>query len=184
MQPYPPASDHHPRDSRPSTRPLITADEALFHACLDNLSHQRCHIQCKPRLLDVLQHESLAGFLKICQRHIDFLIYRKGDWQPMVAIEFDDDTPAKSSRKERDRQLVTDVFLSLRVPLLRIHVREIDQIEALMHKLTTAWMQRLATLETMPQPVAEYPSRPLTEPLEIAAPIKRLIKSHSLLQFS
>lgn len=183
MQPLPPASDH-PPDSRPSTRPLITADEALFHACLDNLSHQRCHIQCKPRLLDVLQHESLAGFLKICQRHVDFLIYRKEDWQPMVAIEFDDETPAKVSRKERDRMLVTDVFLSLRLPLLRIHVREIEQIETLMHKLTTAWMERLEALNNMPLHEPESPQKPATEPLETVMHTQRLIKPTAILQLS
>ncbi|HRH98211.1 MAG TPA: DUF2726 domain-containing protein [Prosthecobacter sp.] len=134
---------------RPISQPLLTRSESLFLACLENLSHRRCHIQCKPRLADFLHDETLSGFQKICQRHIDFFIYRKEDWLPMLAIEFndDDDSPDKLNRRTRDRKLVTDVLQATGVPLLHVHAKELNQIDTLVHKLTAAWLQRSAALE-------------------------------------
>ena len=97
---------------------------------------------------------------------------------------FEPEVTAKVSRKERDRMLVTDVFLSLRLPLLRIHVREIEQIETLMHKLTTAWMERLEALNNMPLPEPESPQKPATEPLETVMHTQRLIQPTASLQLS
>ncbi|WP_395747747.1 DUF2726 domain-containing protein [Prosthecobacter sp.] len=154
-----------PPEKSPHPSPLLTSAEALFYACLDNLTAQRCHIQCKPRLSEILQDENVAGFLKICQRHIDFVISRKEDWLPMVAIEFEDDSPAKASRKPRDRQLVNDIFLTVGIPLLRVHMKEINQIETLLHKLSAAWTQRVATLGTQPPPAPELPAPSATTSL-------------------
>jgi hypothetical protein len=137
-------------ETSPTPYPLLNSDEALFHACLENITVQRCHILCKPRLLEVLHAENVVGFLKICQRHIDFLIYRKGDWLPMIAIEFEDDSPGKAGRKMRDHQLVNDIFSSFGIPLLQVHAKDITQIDTLVHKLSVAWQQRNANLEIMP----------------------------------
>ncbi len=163
-----PASANTPLSSpetSPTPYPLLTSDEALFHACLENITAQRCHIQCKPRLFEILHAENVAGFLKICQRHIDFLIYRKGDWLPMVAIEFEDDSPGKASRKARDRQLVNDIFSTFGIPLLQVHEKDINQIDTLVHKLSNAWQQRNANLEIMPPPSEECAPHPPTTTL-------------------
>ncbi|MCX6847703.1 MAG: DUF2726 domain-containing protein [Verrucomicrobia bacterium] len=163
-----PASANPPLSSpetSPTPYPLLTSDEALFHACLENITAQRCHIQCKPRLFEILHAENVAGFLKICQRHIDFLIYRKGDWLPMVAIEFEDDSPGKASRKLRDRHLVDDIFSSFGIPLLQVHAKDINQIDTLVHKLSNAWQQRNENLEIMPPPSEECAPHPPTTTL-------------------
>lgn len=152
-------------EASPTPYPLLSSDEALFHACLENLTAQRCHIQCKPRLFEVLHAENVAGFLKICQRHIDFMIYRKGDWLPMVAIEFEDGSAGKASRKARDRQLVKDIFLSFGIPLLQVQAKEINQMETLVHKLSNAWQQRNANLEILPPPSEECAPHPPTTTL-------------------
>jgi len=152
-------------ETYPTPYPLLSSDEALFHACLENIAAQRCHIQCKPRLLEVLHAENVAGFLKICQRHIDFLIYRKGDWLPMVAIEFEDDSPGKASRKMRDRHLVNDIFSSFGIPLLQVNAKDINQIDTLVHKLSNAWLQRNANLEILPPPSEECAPHPPTTKL-------------------
>lgn len=157
--------------------PLLTPAESLFHACLENLSYQRCHIQCKPRLTDVLHHENLSGFHKICQRHIDFLIYRKEDWQPMLAIEFEDDNEDKLTSKLRDRTLVNDVLLATGIPLLLVHGEEVYQMETLVRKLTAAWQKRCTALEIAPPSVPAGDTRALTEPLQSHAPKNRLKKS-------
>ncbi|MDZ4403179.1 DUF2726 domain-containing protein [Prosthecobacter sp.] len=166
-----------------SPQPLLTPAESLFHACLENLSYQRCHIQCKPRLAELLHYESLSGFHKICQRHIDFLIYRKEDWQPMLAIEFEDENPDKLASKLRDRTLVNEVFHATGIPLLLVQAKEIYQMETLAHKLTAAWQERCVALAATPPPAPAGDTRSLTQPLESPAPKNRLKKAavHSLL---
>ena len=177
MQTSPATSPLSSPETSPTPYPLLSTDEALFHACLENLTSQRCHIQCKPRLLEILHQENVVGFVKICQRHIDFLIYRKGDWLPMVAIEFEDDSPGKSARKPRDRQLVNDIFSSFGIPLLQIHAREITEIDTLVHKLSTAWQQRNANLAIMPPPSEECAPPPPTTTLLAASSKTGLTKA-------
>ena len=174
MQTSPATSPLSSPESIPPPYPLLTTDEALFHACLENLTSQRCHIQCKPRLLEILHPESVVGFLKICQRHIDFLIYRKGDWLPMVAIEFEDGSPGKATRKIRDRQLVNDIFSTFGIPVVQVHSKEIIEIDPLVHKLSTAWQQRNANLAIMPSPSEECAPNPPTSNLLLASSTSRL----------
>lgn len=145
-----------PTAIRPITCPLLTPNEALFHACLENLTQYACHIQAKPRLAEVLQHEDLIGFQRICQRHIDFLIYRRQDWMPMIAIEFEDASADKVTRKDRDRHLAAEVLAAAGIPILRVHAREINQMETLMHKFSTAWQRRLDILSATPTPQDSY----------------------------
>jgi hypothetical protein len=125
---------------------LLTPSEARFHACLENLTQYRCRIQCKPRLADVFQHEDRASFNKISQKHIDFLICRNDDWTPMLGIELDDDSHEDKLRKKRDT-FVNLLFAATGIPLLRIHVREIGEVETLVQKLSLAWQHRSAALE-------------------------------------
>lgn len=143
-------------DPRPVASTLLSPSEALFHACLENMTQYACHILAKPRLAEVLQHEDLIGFQKICQRHIDFMIYRRQDWMPMISIEFEDASPEKNSRKERDRLLVVEVLLAVGIPILRIHSREITQMETLMHKFSSAWQRRLEILAATPAPLDTF----------------------------
>lgn len=134
---------HH--DYRP--KPLLTASEAKFHTCLLALSDSRIRIQCKPRLADVFDHgKELSALNKISQKHVDFLICRNDDWLPMLAIELDDDSHERKDRKERD-MFVNELFAYTGVPLLRIHVREVEQLETLAAKLSHAWLHRSKYLE-------------------------------------
>jgi len=127
--------------------------------------------------MEILHAESVAGFVKICQRHIDFLIYRKGDWLPMVAIEFEDGSPGKATRKTRDRQLVNDIFSTFGIPVLQLQAKEIIEIDTLVHKLSTAWQERNANLAIMPPPSELCaPSPPTTTLLSASStsPINRV----------
>lgn len=130
---------------------LLTPSEARFHTCLSQLSGDRCRIQVKPRLADVFQHAKgdVAAFNKISQKHIDFLICRNDDWMPMLGIELDDDSHNRKDRKERD-MFVNTLFASTGLPLLRIHIREIEQVERMVEKLTRGWFQRWEQLEARP----------------------------------
>ena len=135
-------------DHEYTVKSLLTPTEAKFHACLDSLSQGRCRIQIKPRLADVFQHAKgdRAGFAMISQKHVDFLICRNDDWTPMLGIELDDDSHRRKDRRFRD-MFVNALFASTGVPLLRIHVNELEQMEALVQKLSTAWERRWVALE-------------------------------------
>ncbi|MFT4641501.1 MAG: ribosome assembly protein YihI (activator of Der GTPase) [Verrucomicrobiales bacterium] len=56
---------------------------------LGGLSGDRCHLVCKPRLADFVQHHG-EGFQSISQKHVDFLVCRLDDCMPMLGIELDD----------------------------------------------------------------------------------------------
>lgn len=130
-----------------TAKPLLTPTEARFHACLVQITQDRCRIQIKPRLADVFEHEKVKGaFQKISQRHVDFLICRNDDWMPMLGIELDDASHNRPDRKERD-MFVNLLFASTGVPLLRLPVHELDQLERLVEELTKAWHRRWQTLE-------------------------------------
>lgn len=129
-----------------SAKPLLTPTEANFHRVLQSVSDRRCHILCKPRLADFLDHGGdLTAFNKISQKHVDFLICRQGDWMPMLAIELDDPSHERAAVKQRD-MLVNAIFAQVSIPLVRIHVSEVQMLEALVEKLSQAWTHRLQVL--------------------------------------
>lgn len=132
---------------RYAPKALLTPCEARFHGVLSSLSDGRCHILCKPRLADFLDHgRDKTAFNKISQKHVDFLVCRPGDWMPMLGIELDDPTHNRKEVRIRD-MFVNAVFAQTGIPLLRIHVREVDRLEQLVDKLSEAWTKRWKRLE-------------------------------------
>jgi hypothetical protein len=130
-----------------TAKALLTETEKRFYNCLAQITNARCRIQVKPRLADVFQHERTNGaFQMISQKHVDFLICRNEDWMPMLGIELDDDSHQRADRKGRD-MFVNNLFASTGVPLLRLPVRELDDLEKLVSELTRAWHRRWRTLE-------------------------------------
>jgi hypothetical protein len=87
----------------------------------------------------------------------------------MVAIEFEDDSPGKASRKLRDRHLVDDIFSSFGIPLMQVHAKDINQMDTLVQKLSAAWQQRNANLAIMPPPSEECAPAPPTTTLSAAS---------------
>lgn len=130
-----------------TVKPLLTPTEAQFHDCLEALTQARCRIQVKPRLADVFQHHG-SGFQQISQKHVDFLVCRNDDWTPMLAIELDDDSHRDTDRKKRDMS-VNALFASTGIPLVRIHVRDMDKMEELVLQLTRAWEHRWQLLSAL-----------------------------------
>jgi hypothetical protein len=130
-----------------TAKPLLTPTEAKFHGCLLQITGERCRIQIKPRLADVFEHEKTNGaFQMISQKHVDFLICRNDDWMPMLGIELDDPSHERAEARKRD-MFVNMLFASTGVPLLRLPVQELDQLERLVEELTKAWNHRWKTLE-------------------------------------
>ena len=129
-----------------ASKPLLSEVEAKFYDCLESLSGGRCRIMCKPRLADFIDHEDGAGFNKISQKHVDFLIFRNEDWLPMMAIELDDSTHNTADRRKRDA-FVNNLCPHIGLPLLRINVKEIEDLSALVRKLSAGWENRCQHLE-------------------------------------
>lgn len=129
-------------------KPLLSAVEERFFRVLEAVSGGRVHVVCKPRLADFIQHVSENGaFQKISQKHVDFLVCRPGDWMPMLGIEVDDSSHNRKDRRERDA-FVNNLFAHIGVPLLRIGVREVDDLDTLVARLTAGWHTRCLHLET------------------------------------
>jgi hypothetical protein len=72
----------------------------------------------------------------------------------MLGIELDDDSHNRADRKRRD-VFVNELFASTGIPLLRIHVTELHQMERLVVTLTQAWQKRSAGLLGPPARLAQ-----------------------------
>lgn len=138
-----------------TAKTLLTATESKLYTSLAKLSQGRCIIACKPRLADFIQHYDRTGFNKISQKHVDFLICRIEDGMPMMGIELDDPSHEAADRKKRDIE-VNGMFASIGLPLLRIPVAEMDQVERFLGELDRAWNRRTETL-------LHYQSQRMTE---------------------
>jgi very-short-patch-repair endonuclease len=127
-------------------KPLLTEPEKRFFEVLERLSNDRVHIVCKPRLADFIQHETANGaFQKISQKHVDFLLCRAGDWMPMLAIEVDDASHRLAEQQKRDG-FVNNLYPHIGLPLLRVGVREIDDLENLVKRLSDGWQASILQL--------------------------------------
>ncbi len=125
-----------------AAKPLLTEVEAKFFEILAQISGDRVHIVCKPRLADLIDHAKEQGaFQAISQKHVDFLVCRPGDWMPMLAIEVDDASHNRPERRKRD-WFVNNLFAHIGVPLLRIPVWEVENLELLVKRLTDGWYNR------------------------------------------
>jgi hypothetical protein len=143
-----------------TAKPLLSPPEAKFHDVLATISGGRVHIMCKPRLADVFDHAKENGaFQVISQKHVDFLVCRPGDWMPMLGIEVDDSSHNREDRKKRD-WFVNNLFAHVGVPLLRIPIREIEEVNLLVKLLTEAWNNRCRHLE-FGQPALMLEIRPV-----------------------
>ena len=77
----------------------------------------------KVRVADVLEPVSggLAGFNRISQKHVDYLLVSLPDFQPVLAIE--SDGKSHGSQKQQARDAIKDqAFKSAGMPLVRVRV--------------------------------------------------------------
>jgi hypothetical protein len=77
----------------------------------------------KVRVMDVLETTSggLAGFNRISQKHVDYLLVSLPNFQPVMAIELDG--KSHGSEKQQARDAVKDqAFKSANLPLVRVPV--------------------------------------------------------------
>ena len=65
----------------------------------------------------------------------------------MLAIELDDYSHHQAEVKKRDI-FVNAVFAQVGIPLIRIHVNEMEKLEQIVEKLSLAWITRWHRLES------------------------------------
>jgi hypothetical protein len=111
------ASPYLKRDS------LLSRGELAFYRVLRRVLKGRFGISLKTRLADIVkcpEHlwETPHG-RKLCQKHVDFVLYERTTAAVIAAVELDDSTHDTPERKRRDT-FVNEVFESTGVILIRI----------------------------------------------------------------
>lgn len=103
--------------------PLLSKGEAAFFRTLKAAVGRHYHVAFKARLADLITCDDAAwkdGFgHMIARHHIDFVICDYRSLEVLAAIELDDKSHEKASRRRRDRFL-DDALRVAGVPLLRV----------------------------------------------------------------
>lgn len=148
------------RDRYASKR-LLTPTESLFFGQLQAITQGRCQLFTKVNLADIFKHLSgqIGDRNRISQKHVDFLICRNEDSMPMIGIELDDASHDDPERFKGD-MIKNNVFAATGLPLLRLPVEEMHQLESIVAELTHAWHHRWALLEALPNALPEIEAIP------------------------
>ncbi len=102
---------------------FLSPAELSFYRALSAAVNAQAHICPKVNLADIFfvvrPNENQGARGRISQKHVDFLLCDPRTMKPLVGIELDDSSHARSKRQERDA-LVDAVFAAAALPLLRI----------------------------------------------------------------
>lgn len=101
---------------------FLSSAELSFYLVLNNVVGDKAVICPKVNLSDIFYvsrpNENLSYRGRISQKHIDFLLCEVGTMRPLVGIELDDSSHARSDRQNRDN-FVDRVFQDAGLPLER-----------------------------------------------------------------
>ena len=133
---------------------LLTNTELQFYQVLRGVVKKDQDIMVKVRLADLISvAKDLKGkdwgtaFNRIKSKHVDFLICDSTKLKPILAIELDDRSHEKESRKARDAFL-DQALESASVPLLRVKVASSYDTDKLREDMIQAWRLPIASRET------------------------------------
>lgn len=123
--------DYHRRDY------LFTAAERSFFGVLERAVDGKYRIFAKVRLADLLWIPKGTGAYRslhnrIQSKHIDYVLCDPDRVRPELAIELDDASHERASRRTRDA-FVDEALASAGLPLLRIRARRaynVDEVQA------------------------------------------------------
>lgn len=102
---------------------VITAREAQFFATLQSICNGYFYIIPQAHLSLFLSEKVMGqdwkrAFLRINGKSVDFLVCKRSDHSPVLAIELDDTTHDSNARQQRD-EWVNDILQSAGIPLFR-----------------------------------------------------------------
>jgi hypothetical protein len=85
---------------------LLTASEAAFYGALVLAAGRRYVVFAKVRLADLCQDldrwADIRAFNKVSSKHVDFVLCDAATFRPVLAIELDDRSHLRASRRSRD----------------------------------------------------------------------------------
>ena len=120
---------------------LLSPAELSFFKVLELVVKDNAHIVVKVRVADLLTPRKgmtrsnwQKAFNSISSKHIDFVICDKTNLKPLCAIELNDKSHQRKSRRLRD-ELITKAFASANVPLKFITARRSYSAEHLRQQL-------------------------------------------------
>ena len=108
-----------------SRKAVMTPTERDFFQKLYAAEKTYYWVFAKVSLHDVVKNNEYAGWSKIAQKHVDFVLCDPRDASVVLAIELDDWTHNKTNAQKRDAQK-NDVLESAGVPLLHVKVGDND----------------------------------------------------------
>ena len=107
---------------------LLSAAERSFFGVLQQAVAPEFLLFAKIRLADLLfiprgSEGRQAAFNRIQSKHIDFVICDRDTIRPLIAIELDDSSHGRPSRRSRD-EFVESALTAAQLPLLRVPVKK------------------------------------------------------------
>ena len=116
-------ADPYPYKLTPS---LLTASEAVFYGALLVAAGRRYVVFAKVRLADLCQDlDRWAGtgaFDLVSSKRVDFVLCDAKTFRPVLAVELDDRSHVRGSRRDRDA-LVDDIFRTMGLGVYRQWIR-------------------------------------------------------------
>ncbi|MDE6579354.1 MAG: DUF2726 domain-containing protein [Ruminiclostridium sp.] len=109
------------------------SEKALFDTLEDLCKDKNLILLSKVRMADIAKIENGCNnfqywFNKIRSKHVDFLVCKRENGKPILAIELDDYTHNQKSRKERD-EFVNTVYEKIGLKILHITELNKEKIE-------------------------------------------------------
>ena len=109
------------------------SEKVLFDILEDLCKDKNVILLSKVRLADIAKIESGNNnfqfwFNKIRSKHVDFLVCKRDNGKPILAIELDDFTHNQKSRKERD-EFVNTMYEKIGLKILHITELNKEKIE-------------------------------------------------------
>lgn len=120
---------------------FVTPPEvAFFHTLTSAVNTQDYYIIPQVHLSHLFDHEIKGqcyqgAFSKINQKSVDYVICTRKYLNPICAIELDDSSHNRADRMARDK-FVNDLFQSVNLPLIRVNIKQKQDIIALKHQLS------------------------------------------------
>lgn len=131
---------------------LLSPTEREFFAALDRVKREDLDVFAKVRVADIIRvlpesaatrRDFLRAFGPIAQKHFDFVLIRRSDSRPIMAIELDDKSHRLADRVARDT-LLDRVAAESGLPLVRFPAAAHYSTITIADKLTARLNEALA----------------------------------------
>jgi predicted RNA-binding Zn-ribbon protein involved in translation (DUF1610 family) len=149
---------------------FLSPTELSFYRVLASVVSNRAVICPKVGLAEIFfvarPHENQTYRNRILQKHLDFLLCDPKSMRPVLGIELDDSSHARSDRQARDK-FVDQAFEAAKLPLIRVPAQYSYNTNELSAQLT----QYLGAMTPSPAVPAETAPPPVSKATTADAPL-------------